>query len=233
MSALRVASGQYRDPFTGERMEVGVQVDLPASPPPGEVERRQATAEELARLAPKPRPRVVDPEREARRIAGASLLAARREANAALYRERERDRHRRNYVPHPRPKAEPRPKVRDDRTRETMQRIAEALRVTGGNRRAAAPLVGLSISVVVYHTIKHRDQLPDDVIAILRPRGRPPVPKPRHSMDVMLAALIAEGGHRSRAARRLGIDRGTLGNHLRRIDLPVEVTGRDGRSRAA
>lgn len=235
MSALRVAPGVYRDPYSGVPLAPGVWVPLPDGEPPAPVLRRPATPEELARLAPPaPVARRDDGRAEARRIRGAALTAAVREARAAARRQRENERRRARHAAEralrpPRPPRLVRPPVRTVKRDAMLARIADALRQTNGNRTRAAALLGISKGIVVYHVARYRDRLPADVPVL--EGWKPPVPKARRTPEQIIEAVRLAGGHRSRAADLLGITRHTMYRRMARMELPEDIASIDGRRR--
>lgn len=174
MSAVRIAPGVYRDPYTGVSLYPGVEVPPPAGDPAPPIERRRATPEELARLSgpvEPPKPRVsthghlTDEEVAERRRRGTEAMLARRAVVRPVVREPKP----------PKPKPDRRPRTLEELRRPRTMRVTDeqalaALRATSGNRNAAARLLGVTAQSVNHRVdvLARHGLLPDDVAASIR-----------------------------------------------------------------
>jgi len=94
--------------------------------------------------------------------------------------------------------------------RFTLEQYAGALRQAGGNRTAAAAILGCPVATV--HNIVRSHP---DLKALCAPR-RPSGPPQRYRPDQVADALRQAGGNRSKAARLLGCWKQTVDGYVRR-----------------
>jgi DNA-binding protein Fis len=94
--------------------------------------------------------------------------------------------------------------------RFTLEQYAGALRQAGGNRTAAAAILGCPVATV--HNIVRSHP---DLKALCAPR-RPSGPPQRYRPDQVADALRQTGGNRSKAARLLGCWKQTVDGYVRR-----------------